>query len=60
MLRLRVLLKEPTGLCRQPVVEAWIRVHLHLQQHHRARARRRARMQGASELRDQLANGVEG
>ena len=42
MLRLRVLLKEPTGLCRQPVVEAWIR------------------MQGASELRDQLANGVEG
>jgi len=35
MLHLRVLLKKPIGLGRQAVVEAWIRVHLHLQQHHR-------------------------
>jgi hypothetical protein len=35
MLQLRVLLKKPTALRRQAVVEAWIRMHLHLQQHHR-------------------------
>jgi hypothetical protein len=30
-----VLLQEAVGLRRQAVVEAWIGVHLHLQQHHR-------------------------
>ena len=35
MLHLRVLLKEPTGLRRQAVAEAWVGVHLHLQEHHR-------------------------
>jgi hypothetical protein len=29
-----VFLQEPTALRRQAVAEAWIRVHLHLQQHH--------------------------
>jgi hypothetical protein len=34
VLHLRVLLKEPAALRRQAVAEAWIRVHLDLQEHH--------------------------
>ena len=34
MLHLRVLLKEPTGLRRQAVAEAWVGVHLHFEEHH--------------------------
>ncbi len=35
VLHLRVFLQEPTALRRQAVAEAWIRVHLHLEEHHR-------------------------
>ncbi len=35
VLNLGVLLLKAVGLCRQAVVEARIRVHLHLQEHHR-------------------------
>ena len=35
VLNLGVLLQKAVGLCRQAVVEARIRVHLHLQEHHR-------------------------
>jgi hypothetical protein len=31
---LGLLLQKAVGLCCQAVVEAWIRMHLHLQQHH--------------------------
>ena len=35
VLHLGLLLQKAVGLCCQAVVEAWIRVHLHLQKHHR-------------------------
>jgi hypothetical protein len=34
VLHLGVLLQKPVGLRCQAVMEAWIRVHLHLQEHH--------------------------